>query len=316
MPKLRNPIRVDPTRTSLIRRQFQADIRRRIGLLLSELWDFLVLQDALGLAVRPKLSFLASEPPLALLDDEGMTSLLTGITGNVQPREFAFQTDPQKLKSFNKWLQQQIDAKVFSVLPESPDKPWTMKYIQSAYKRGIINAYIAARKKEAINDEGFFAKSQEQFLKSSFNTAETISKVEFLATRTLEDLRGVTNSMATKMNRILAQGMIDGSSPRTIARTISQEVAKLTKSRALTIARTEVIAAHAEAQLDTFEKLGVDELGIVAEWHTVGDERVCPECSANEGKTFTIDEARGMIPMHSNCRCNWSMSEKPKKKKK
>jgi hypothetical protein len=80
------------------------------------------------------------------------------------------------------------------------------------------------------------------------------------------------------------------------------------------IARTEIINAHAEGQLDSFDMLGVEEVGVVAEWATAGDDRVCEECASIEGELFTVDEARGMIPLHPNCRCAWIPAEKAAKK--
>jgi len=77
------------------------------------------------------------------------------------------------------------------------------------------------------------------------------------------------------------------------------------QSRALTIARTEIIRAHAEGQLDTFEKLKVEKLGVMAEWSTAGDDRVCGLCSDLEGVVITVREARGIIPRHPNCRCTY-----------
>jgi hypothetical protein len=61
------------------------------------------------------------------------------------------------------------------------------------------------------------------------------------------------------------------------------------------------IHAHAEGQLDAFDRLGIKDLGIQAEWSTAGDERVCPLCQGYEGKIMPISEARGMIPLHPNC---------------
>ncbi len=118
------------------------------------------------------------------------------------------------------------------------------------------------------------------------------------------------------MNRILADGIAHGRGVKAIARDLVERVDTLTRSRALMIARTEVINAHAEGQLDAFAELGVESLGVMAEWSTAGDDHVCPECSAMEGKIIPIDEARGMIPMHPNCRCSWvPYVEVPKKKK-
>ena len=36
---------------------------------------------------------------------------------------------------------------------------------------------------------------------------------------------------------------------------------------------------------------------------TVGDDRVCDICESYEGNTYTLAEARALIPAHPNCRC-------------
>jgi hypothetical protein len=66
------------------------------------------------------------------------------------------------------------------------------------------------------------------------------------------------------------------------------------------LARTEIVNAHAVGQLNAFRMLGLEELGVMAEWSTGGDDRVCPDCGALEGEIFTVDEAEGMIPLHPN----------------
>jgi hypothetical protein len=43
-----------------------------------------------------------------------------------------------------------------------------------------------------------------------------------------------------------------------------------------------------------------------AEWSTADDDAVCDDCQdAADESPYTIDEARGMIPLHPNCRCAW-----------
>jgi hypothetical protein len=42
---------------------------------------------------------------------------------------------------------------------------------------------------------------------------------------------------------------------------------------------------------------------VKAEWSTAGDDRVCEECEALEGKEFSLQEIEDMIPYHPNCRC-------------
>lgn len=280
--KRKNSLRGDPTRTIMIRRRFIADMTRRFRRVRKAVYHFLVTVDALGLQEK-------KNPVL-----------------NAQPREFQFSTDAGKLKAFNDWLLQQIQADILSVPPGgNAAVPWTSPYLTSSYKMGQINAYLAAKQGLASTDPGFVSQSQAQFFRDSFNNPETTSKIQLLATRAFENLKGVTSTMSSQLNQILAQGMLDGSGAEAIANEMTDKIDSLSDSRALTIARTEVINAHAEGQLDAFVDLGVEELGVKAEWSTAGDDRVCPECEELEGNIYTIDEARGMIPVHPNCRCAW-----------
>lgn len=290
--------KMDPTRTLHIREAFQAEIRRRFRRFKDNLWDFLVTKDALGLK--------KGEQPVH----------------NVEPREYQFLTDSQKLAQFNLWLQRQIEIDLFNadfttgVLRIGSGTglgfggsmgtgPWTAKYIESSYKKGLINAYLASRRGLESDDPNYIADSQEQFLRESFLAPERLSKVQLLASRPFEQLKGISAQIGSQLNTILAQGMIDGIGVISLANEMTDRVDSLSNSRAMTIARTEVIHAHAEGQLDGFEDLGVEELGVEAEWSTAGDGRVCPVCAALEGKTFSVDEARGRIPQHPNCRCTW-----------
>ena len=278
-----NRLKADPTRTTLIRRRFIAEMNRRFKKLKAALREFMQELDALGLKER-KL----------------------GISILAQPREFEFRTDPEKLKAFNEWLRQQIEKDILSVPPGTPiDEPWMAKYIESAFKRGHLNAFLSSKEAQLLEAEGVGQQTLESFLRTSFNQPEMMSKVRLLATRAFEDLKGITSTMSSRLNRILAQGMVDGTGVTEIARQMVDQIDSLSRSRALAIARTEVISAHSEGQLDAFEALKIDELGVKAEWSTVGDDRVCPECHAQEGKTFTVEEARGLIPLHPNCRCAW-----------
>lgn len=306
--------RVDPTLTSGIRRTFQREIIQRFDLLRRDVIEFMVALDALGLTPRPsgkdlirKLSLVGNMPNRS----EGRSDSVFTIQAKVQPREFEFRTNPAKVKAFRDWLEEQINQRILKPRgTQDPDKPWTAKHIESAFKKGRTQAFARAKRKElAALGEAAAGKIQEDFLKTSFGSAERASKVELLATRSFEQLRGISAQMSQNMNRILAQGMIEGKGAKEIAKEMAESIDGLSRGRATTIARTEIVNAHAEGTLDAFEELGVEELSIMAEWSTAGDDRVCPQCEAMEGKVFTLDEARGMIPLHPNCRCTWIPSE-------
>lgn len=280
--------RNDPTRTTLLRRSFESDLRKRFVAIARAVWALLVEQDVLGL-----------ESPRH------------GVIG-LNAQEWRFLTSDLKLQKFAEWIQPLIDKQLLST--DGPkNQPWAGKYVESAYRKGVVRAYIDANGKELRKQSDFFKGSQAQFLKDAFSQPEMLSKVRLLATRTFEELKGVSAKMGTELNRALANGLVQGQNPRQIAREITKSI-NISKSRALTIARTEIVHAHAEGQLDGFEELGVDEVGILAEWSTAGDDRVCDQCAALEGSLMTIQEARGLIPRHPNCRCAWIPSTEAAKR--
>lgn len=281
-PFAMNTARLDPTKTGAIRRAFMADTRRRFAALRKQVIDFMVTNDALGLKPR-----------------------VNPITGNAtQPRQYEFLTSPQKMSAFRTWLTQQIDAGVLSIPNGAdPDKPWTSPYIISAYRKGLMNAYgkTPGGKKGAI----LGTSQPNTFVATVFASPETTKKIALLGTRAFENMRGLTTTMGATLNKLLAQGMADGTGPLAIARQMTAQI-DISARRALTIARTETINAHAEGQLDAFESLGVTELGVEVEFSTAGDDHVCPICAAMNGKKYSVDDARGIIPVHPNCRCSWT----------
>jgi len=287
----KNPLRMDPTRTLMIRKKFMLEIRKTFANLKRELRKFLLTLDALGLDARDRVPF-------------------EKLVGNISPREYEFRTDAQKLTIFNEWFRKQVEANVLSPDPGTPHgQPWTTEFVESAYKRGLTNAYLSSKEGKLLAAAGVGEQTQEQFLRSAFGAPEVMSKIQMLGTRAWEGMNGITATMGSRMNLILAQGMADGSGAQEIAKDMFEAIDSLSNSRAMTIARTEVINAHAEGQLDAFTKLGVEDLGVKAEWSTAGDDRVCEECEPMEGQIFSVEEARGLIPLHPNCRCTWIPAE-------
>lgn len=279
MPK--NPLRIDPSRTALLRRAFAAQMQKRFDRLRRAVWKYLITEDALGLA-GPALN---------------------------APR-YQFLTDDKKLKQFNQWLKSQIDQGILEINPETGDplglSPWLYTYVDSAYRKGLVRAYTEAHQEEQGQEQPFYEGTRAGFLESAFGRPERISKLRLLHTRAYESLKGVTAQMASTMSRVLADGMANGHGPMKIARNLSNSITGVPLQRAKAIARTETINAHANGQLDGLQDLGVEEVSAEVEWSTAGDDAVCPRCQEMEGKIFTIDEARGLIPLHTNCRCAWS----------
>jgi SPP1 gp7 family putative phage head morphogenesis protein len=218
---------------------------------------------------------------------------------------FAFRTDPEKITAFQDWLRTQFGQ----LLTGKNEEGLWQAFTEDGYRRGAgrtfddtkSSAYVRAN---ATDTMPHYEGTRDEFLRSAFAGPVAVEKVKLLAGRAFDDLENVTSDMSTRMSRTLTDGLVTGSSPRDIARDLSDDL-DLSRGRAETIARTEIIRAHAEGQLDAMETLGVTQVGVQAEWLITDDEKLCDECAPLEGIVLDIDEARGMLPRHPNCRCAW-----------
>ena len=95
----------------------------------------------------------------------------------------------------------------------------------------------------------------------------------------------------------LIQGVTLGSNPRTIAPLI-EEALEVSRWRALTIARTEMLRSYRSAALENY-KANSD---VVSKWRwtCAKSDRTCAACLAMDGTLHDLDEDMGT---HPNCRC-------------
>lgn len=273
-----NPLRIDPTRTATIRRQFIASLKRQFARLKVAIMNKIVKEDALDL-----------------------TTLFSVTTHN---KAWKFYTSPEKIEAFQEWLSQQLGD---TVTGKSQEVLWKA-YIQSGYMKGVARSFDDTRGNatKALADTqdkmDFYNGSREEFLRSSFSQPVAVEKVQLLAGRSFDDLENITDDMSTRMSRVLVDGLVEGNSPREVGKALSSEV-DLGLSRSTSIARTEIIRAHAEGQLDSLERMGIKEVGVMVELSSAGDDSVCEECASMNGTIMDIDDAHGLIPVHPNCRC-------------
>lgn len=214
-----------------------------------------------------------------------------------------FNSNPDKIEAFRNWLQSQL-AYVSGERPT--DNDWWNEYILQGYAKGAGRAYQDVKNAGQWNKEqgAFYSGTKEEFLRSSFAQPAQREKVKLLTSRVFTDLKGITDTMSQQLVRTLADGLVTGMGPRQLAKELSDRVDKIGITRANAMARTEIIRAHAEGQLDAFKNMGVEEIGVAVEWSTAGFN-VCPKCQALQGIVLKVDEAHGMIPRHPNCKCSF-----------
>lgn len=262
--------RFDPTQTTMLRKRFEGDVAKRFRRLKGKINEAVIEQDGFGLRANRG--------------------------------RFEFERSADKVAAFMDWLKEQERAEILEVsrgqsVTRANRPEWTDIYVRSAYQRGMAQSAAELRRQGAdVADE---------WVTEAFTRPFHVDRVGLAATRTFEQLRGITDTMSQQISRVLAEGLSQGKGMRDIARAMNNRVDKIGITRARTLARTEVINAHAEASLNVYEEAGVRGVDAKAEFVTAQDEQVCPECAALEGTVRSIDEARGVIPVHPRCRCAW-----------
>lgn len=234
-----------------------------------------------------------------LIEEEDALGIKERKLGLQLNTRWQFKTDDQKLTAFQEWLKGEVDKGILSV-DSNTGEPWTNLYVHSAHRQGLVRSYLEANPKKYGKTLGFYEGTKDQFLRTAFAQPEMVSKLKILGTRTFEELKGITQKMGASMNRVLSDSLARGDSPRDAAKKLTQEVG-LSRKRARVVARTEIIHAHSEGQLDGLEELGIEDVGVMVEWVTALG--ACPLCSALSGVVLKVKEARGLIPRHPNCKC-------------
>ncbi len=206
---------------------------------------------------------------------------------------------------FQAWLQEMIDTNILGEVPR-----WTNKYINTAYKVGTM------RGEKELKALGFEIPTGESSPQPWMGFVPK-ERMTLLLTRTFGDLKGVTDWMASAMQRVLTQGMYEGDNPKVLAKEMIKiftgkgENLSLTDTlgrfipaerRAEMIARTEIIRAHHLANIQMYRNWGVKHIKVKAEWSTAG-YNVCDICAGLDGEVFTLDKIETMIPQHPGCRC-------------
>lgn len=281
---LNNTLREDPSRTLAIQNRWIRDFERRFKRLKAQIYQAVVTLDCFGLIQRT---------PVVLAE--------------IAPRQFQFSRDDKKIEGFMSWLEDMeakglLEMEYRAGMFAGPE-PWTNLYIRSTYQQSIAKA-----RQELISqgydipEMGGVDLTGADPAALAFNQPFHAERVATIYTRAYNELKGVTAAMNQQISRVLAQGLMEGKGPREIARDMVDRVDNIGIVRARMIARTETVFAHHQATCNTYEQWGVKGVTVEVEFLTAG-YNVCPVCARLSGKIFTIEEIRGMIPVHPNCRC-------------
>lgn len=287
MPVLIPANRADPTGTKTLRENYRRHLQRPLNTLITDIRTGVIEEDVFGLRVSADTLANDALPPSAKLD-----------------------RDQRKVDLFQQWLDSRLEEGVLQQIQRGQNT-----FIRSAYARGLKDAgrMIAAKG----------GSSAQRSIEVMFEQGIHRQALERLFAKNYAALEDITQSTSVQVSEELAQGLAAGENPRKVARRITDRIDKVGKTRAETLARTEIVDAHATATLNRYEQDGVDGVTPQAEFRTSRDDRVCPICKAIDGKEYTVEAARSATfqfepdededaqagtfpvrpPVHPRCRC-------------
>ena len=215
---------------------------------------------------------------------------------------FNFPRSSDKVSAFMRWLEDQEYAGILETtrgasMQSSAERAWQNVYIRTAYQKGIAQAAGLMRR------DG--VEVSDRWIDAGILRPIHADRVGLIYTRAYADLEGITDAMDQKISGELAQGLAEGIGAKALAKRLIDRVEGIGVTRARALARTETIRAHADGTLNSYEEAGLEGVTVLSEFSTARDNAVCPKCQDLEGQTFTLAEARGVIPVHPNCRCAW-----------
>ena len=331
---------VDPTGTTGIRAQYERDMVRRWTALRDQVHAAVIEFDAFDLTAGDETTVLTflnrrqTAPAVAqdgaaedILAEYGLSPftvrpdifqrLPPDLRQRVPIRRFAFPLDEEKLDGFSEWLAEAMDAMILEVVRGpggriSYRSGWQDLYVRAAYARGVDTA------NERLAEAGMADVTvpelgtpddvvvPREILADVFNRPLHVQALGALYSRNFTELQGVTQATAQQMSRVLAEGLGQGLGPEKISTLLAGRIDAIGIRRARLIARTEIIRAFADATLLRYQEAGIREVVGAVELLTARDDRVCPICRfLEEQGPVSIEEAKGVIPVHPNCRCAW-----------
>lgn len=131
-------------------------------------------------------------------------------------------------------------------------------------------------------------------------------QIKFIQAMTFGNIIGASNDFKNKLRQELQRAMINGDGVGVIVKNV-RKVFDITRNRAKTIVRTELIGAFNQGTLQAMKSSGVVK---TKTWLAILDDRTCPICERLHLKTVGINEqfkdragAWEAPTSHPNCRC-------------
>ena len=268
----------DPSKTLTIRRGYARDLR---GVLKA-------LSAVIREAVADEDVFAIEAAAVAAHSDRSETLFTPD-----RPGGFDFPRDPQKVRAFDTWLDNQLTRGILE-----PNRTGNA-YIERAYTQGVSQAG------RDLNRVGW--------LEGAGSPVEAVVRrpthrdtLETAFTRNYRQLRGFSADMGANTSRVLADGLSRGAGPNEIARDLRGVIgtggpsgATGAQARATMIARTESLNAYNTAAEARYREHGVEWVEVVL------GSSPCDRCeSLWANNPHRLSTFVGTLPYHPRCTCS------------
>jgi hypothetical protein len=263
----------DPTKSATLRRRFEQDMAARFRKIKGLINENIVMKDVLGIKNQNRQgpSILANQ---------------------LQPQQFMFMRDQQKVEAFMRWLNEQVNEGILEIAaaPGAPGgQPWTNTYVRSSYQSGLVQG------RQNLRSAGLDLAPYDQAgntVNAAMGMPFHADRLALIYTRTFNQLRGVTDWMSGEMSRQLALGLAEGRGPYDIARRLNNAI----ELQGGTLGRNWTKGVR-----------GVDRARLIARTEIVqslntADERVRSSHAARHGRIYKRRDAQALIG-EPNCRC-------------
>jgi len=280
-PSLQEP---DPTRTLTIRKEYSSQAFNRWRATKGLIRAGIVDRDVFGLK-----------------DGTSFARFGTGPTN-------------EQVNAFMQWFRGVVNEDILETSnrdqPPQIDQHWMGQFIRKAYAQGVQRSRQETKKvaPERLNQGQQQGSASEEAAAAAAGVAALLTLaphddgLDDAFSRAWSELQNVAEATENEARRVLFEELPAGLTKQELADIINERLDKVAILRSRRLARTEVIRTHANAELNELERLGIQEVGAEIElvFTTAMDPHVCPQCRRLEGQRFSIQEARGVIPVHPN----------------
>lgn len=208
------------------------------------------------------------------------------------------------LQAADAWSNRDVlfsDLRLAAAQINGPGRRIVEEMTLKSYRHGQAYADIQL-KRAGIDTTGKLAirrTSKKLAIGISFSLPPDQQIFNILLTKSLSNLKGITEDMSKAITQSLSEGILQGEGMDKLAKRIRNSVESIGYNRSLLLARTETMSAVNQATLSRFYRAGVTRV----EWISAADDgRTCEQCLGLNGKIFPINEVP-QLPVHPQCRC-------------